>query len=58
MTVTMSPGPGAALHAPPASPMTAGTRRIAAGVAPICRVPPISDPRRDRCRSAIAGAAP
>lgn len=58
MTVTISFRPGAARRAPCGSPMTAGTRRIATGVAPIRRVPPISDPRRDRRRSAVAGAAP
>jgi hypothetical protein len=50
--------PGAAPRARRDSPMTAGTRRIAHGLAPICRVPPICDPRRDQGRGAAAGAAP
>ena len=56
--MTMAPFiPGAAPRARHDSPMTAGTRRIAHGLAPICRVPPICEPRRDG-RSAAAGAAP
>jgi len=46
--------PGVAHRARRGSPMTAGTRRIAQGLASICRVPPICDPHR----IAAAGAVP
>ena len=57
MTVTMASSAGVR-GAPPALQVTAGTRRIATDVVPICRVPPICDPRRDRRRTAVAGVAP